>query len=266
MYTFVAVLFFGFRGSDGDQSYLCRLYVRSGGLLLSVDAALDEYGEVQEQECRDLLAILRGMGIASADRVYQPGDAIYNEGEYGDALYVLISGVVKLFRPYSGSKEATLRLLKSWDIFGHLAFAGEAKQRAYAEAVTECKVTKVPKIFIERAIRREPRAALKMMTLLELRLVQYEELVRCLLPRETEVRLANLLPILARKFGERGDDGRSVTIDLRLTHQDLAAMVASTRESVTKVLNEMRNRGIVEIEGGRITLKDYATLERISRV
>ena len=233
---------------------------------MSVDAALDEYGEVQEQECRDLLTILRGMGIASADRVYQPGDAIYNEGEYGDALYVLISGVVKLFRPYSGSKEATLRLLKSWDIFGHLAFAGEAKQRAYAEAVTECKVTKVPKIFIERAIRREPRAALKMMTLLELRLVQYEELVRCLLPRETEVRLANLLPILARKFGERGDDGRSVTIDLRLTHQDLAAMVASTRESVTKVLNEMRNRGIVEIEGGRITLKDYATLERISRV
>ena len=233
---------------------------------MSVDAALDEYGEVQEQECRDLLAILRGMGIASADRVYQPGDAIYNEGEYGDALYVLISGVVKLFRPYSGSKEATLRLLKSWDIFGHLAFAGEAKQRAYAEAVTECKVTKVPKIFIERAIRREPRAALKLMTLLELRLVQYEELVKCLLPRETEVRLANLLPILARKFGERGDDGRSVTIDLRLTHQDLAAMVASTRESVTKVLNEMRNRGIVEIEGGRITLKDYATLERISRV
>jgi CRP/FNR family transcriptional regulator, global nitrogen regulator len=234
---------------------------------LSVDAALDEYGEVQEQECRDLLAILRSMGIASADRVYQPGDAIYNEGEYGDALYVLISGVVKLFRPYSGSKEATLRLLKSWDIFGHLAFAGEAKQRAYAEAVTGCKVTKVPKIFMERAIRREPRAALKMMTLLELRLVQYEELVRCLLPRETEVRLANLLPILARKFGERkGDDGRSVTIDLRLTHQDLAAMVASTRESVTKVLNEMRNRGIIEVEGGHITLKDYAALERISRV
>jgi CRP/FNR family transcriptional regulator len=119
---------------------------------------------------------------------------------------------------------------------------------------------------MERAIRREPRAALKMMTLLELRLVQYEELVRCLLPRETEVRLANLLPILARKFGERRDDDRSVTIDLRLTHQDLAAMVASTRESVTKVLNEMRNRGIIEIEGGHITLKDYAALERISRV
>jgi CRP/FNR family transcriptional regulator len=233
---------------------------------VAVETGIGEFGEVQEQECRELLEILRGLGIASADRIYQPGDAIYSEGEYGDALYVLISGVVKLFRPYSGSKEATLRLLKSWDIFGHLAFVGEARQRAYAEAVTECKVTKVPKIFVERAIRREPRAALKMMTLLELRLVQYEELVKCLLPRETEVRLANLLPLLARKFGERYEDSRSVTIDLRLTHQDLAAMVASTRESVTKVLNDMRSRGIVKIEGGRITLKDHAALERLSRV
>jgi CRP/FNR family transcriptional regulator len=222
----------------------------------------DAWGEVQEQECRELLVILRDIGVASADRVYQPGDVIYSEGEYGDALYVLISGVVKLFRPYSGSKEATLRLLKAWDIFGHLAFAGEATQRAYAEAVTECKVTKVPKIFIERAVRREPRAALKMITLLELRLVQYEELVKCLLPRETEVRLANLLPILARKFGERSEDGCFVTIDLRLTHQDLA----STRESVTKVLNEMRNRAVIEVEGGRITLKDYGALTKLSRV
>ncbi len=236
------------------------------GALVAAETGIGEFREVQEQECRELLEILRGMGIASADRIYQPGDAIYSEGEYGDALYVLISGVVKLFRPYSGSKEATLRLLKPWDIFGHLAFVGEARQRAYAEAVTECKVTKVPKIFMERAIRREPRAALKMMTLLELRLVQYEELVKCLLPRETEVRLANLLPVLARKFGERYDDGRWVTIDLRLTHQDLAAMVASTRESVTKVLNDMRNRGVVGIEGGRITLKDHAALERLSRV
>src|ERR687896_2608814 len=226
---------------------------------MDVGPALPEYTELQEQECRQLLQLLREMGIATADRTYEPGDAVYREGEYGDALYVLTSGVLKLFRPYSGSKEATLRLLKTWDIFGHLAFAGEARQRAYAEAVTQCRVKKVPKVFVERAIRQEPRVAFKMMTLLELRLVQYEELVKCLLPRETEVRLANLLPILAQKFGERDEDG-FVAIDLRLTHQDLAAMVASTRESVTKVLNEMRNHGVVEIEGGRITLKDYAAL------
>src|SRR5918998_5351018 len=200
---------------------------------MDVDPSLPEYTELQERECRQLLQLLRDMGIATADR------------------------------PYSGSKEATLRLLRPWDIFGHLAFEGEARQRAYVEAVTECRVTKVPKVFVERAVRQEPRAAFKLMTLLELRLVQYEELVQCLLPRETEVRLANLLPLLAQKFGESKEG--FVAINLRLTHQDLAAMVASTRESVTKVLNEMRARGIIEVDSGRITLKDTSTLARLSR-
>jgi len=229
---------------------------------VEMDPSIPEYTRLQEEECRSLLRLLEEMGIATADRTYGPGDAVYREGEYGDALYVLVSGVMKLFRPYSGSKEATLRLLRSWDIFGHLAFAGEARQRAYAEAVTDCVVTKVPKIFVERAVRQEPRVAFKIMTLLELRLVQYEELVKCLLPRETEVRLANLLPLLAQKFGDRRDG--VVTIDLRLTHQDLAAMVASTRESVTKVLNEMRGRDLIEVEAGRITLKDWRALAALS--
>ena len=229
---------------------------------MEIDPSIPEYTRLQEEECRSLLRLLEEMGIATANRNYAPGDAVYREGEYGDALYVLVSGVMKLFRPYSGSKEATLRLLRSWDIFGHLAFAGEARQRAYAEAVTDCVVTKVPKIFVERAVRQEPRVAFKIMTLLELRLVQYEELVKCLLPRETEVRLANLLPLLAQKFGDRRDG--VVTIDLRLTHQDLAAMVASTRESVTKVLNEMRGRELIEVEAGRITLKDWRALAALS--
>jgi CRP/FNR family transcriptional regulator, global nitrogen regulator len=229
---------------------------------VEIDPSIPEYTRLQEEECRSLLRLLEEMGIATADRTYAPGDAVYRQGEYGDALYVLVSGVMKLFRPYSGSKEATLRLLTSWDIFGHLAFAGEARQRAYAEAVTDCVVTKVPKIFVERAVRQEPRVAFKIMTLLELRLVQYEELVKCLLPRETEVRLANLLPLLAQKFGDRRDG--VVTIDLRLTHQDLAAMVASTRESVTKVLNEMRGRDLIEVEAGRITLKDWRALAALS--
>ena len=166
---------------------------------MAVDVSLTEY-EAAGAGVPVALAAARRDGHRHGRQGLRTGDAIYNEGEYGDALYVLTSCV--LFRPYSGSKEATLRLLKPWDIFGHLAFAGETRQRAYAEAVTECRVTKVPKIFVERAVRQEPQAAFKLMTLLELRLVQYEELVKCLLPRETEVRLANLLPLLAQKFGQ----------------------------------------------------------------
>lgn len=231
--------------------------------VLDIEPSPHEYTRLQEQECKELLRLFDELGIATAERVYAPGDAIYREGEYGDGLYILTSGVLKLFRTYSGTKEATLRLLNHWDVFGHLAFEGETKQRAYAEAVTECRVTKAPKVFVERAIRRDARVALTIMTLFELRLVQYEELVKCLLPRETEVRMANLLPLLAQKFGKAEEDG-AVAIDLRLTHQDLAAMVASTRESVTKVLNDFRSRDLIVVQSGRVTLKDEAGLEEIS--
>src|SRR5829696_1528292 len=77
------------------------------GMHVAVDVSLTEYTKLQEQECRSLLQLLDEMGIATADRVYGPGDAIYNEGEYGDALYVLTSGVLKLFNSFSTPEVST---------------------------------------------------------------------------------------------------------------------------------------------------------------
>jgi len=57
---------------------------------MDVDPSLPEYTELQEQECRLLLQLLRDLGIPTADRTYAPGDAVYREGEYGDAIYVQI--------------------------------------------------------------------------------------------------------------------------------------------------------------------------------
>jgi CRP/FNR family transcriptional regulator len=203
------------------------------------------------------------MGIATAERTYGPGDAVYREGEYGDALYVLTSGVLKLFRPTPAAKRRRLRLLKTWDIFGHLAFAGEARQRAYAEAVTQCRVKKVPKVFVERAIRQEPRVAFKMMTLLELRLVQYEELVKCLLPRETEVRLANLLPILAKEV--RREPGRA-RHDRPAPHPPGSRSDGRLHPEVGHEGSERdAQSGPHRSESGRITLKDTRVLTELSR-
>ncbi|MEJ7872926.1 MAG: helix-turn-helix domain-containing protein, partial [Rubrobacteraceae bacterium] len=103
----------------------------------------------------------------------------------------------------------------------------------------------------------------EMATLLEARLVEYEELLGRLLSRRTEVRLAKLLPILGRKFGET--TGVGVAIGLQLTRSDLAVMVASTRESVTAAVVGLRKKGILEMEGGRIVLLDPERLAEIGR-
>jgi CRP-like cAMP-binding protein len=156
---------------------------------------------VPKEECSRLLAALRETGMPLTRRRYDCGDTIYHESAEGRALYVLIEGVVKIFVSYPGyaaSKNGTLLLLQPCEVFGHPVFAGRRSRRVSAEAVTGCEVVKVPRTFVERAIRRRPEVALEMATLLDLMLAAYEELVGCLLPRKVEVRLAKMLLNLAR--------------------------------------------------------------------
>lgn len=221
----------------------------------------------KEKGCRRLLAALREVGTPLTHRGYGRGDNIYRGVEEGGALYVLTEGVARLFVSYpgyAGSKNGTFLLLEPQEVFGYLVFAGGGLRRTSAEAVTDCEVVKVPKVFVERAIRRWPEVALEMATLLDLRLAEYEELVGCLLPRKVEVRLAKALLILARKFGEVAE-GDGVAIKLRLTRSDLAAMTASTRESISTAVTGLREGGVITIKSGRIVLLNPERLAGIGR-
>jgi CRP-like cAMP-binding protein len=107
-------------------------------------------------------------------------------------------------------------------------------------------------VFLERILRRCPEAALKLATLPDLELARYEEWVGCLLPRKVEARLANLLPLLALRFGTKAGGGRMILP--RLTHEELAWMVCATRESVTAALGDLRRRGMIDTKKGRILI------------
>ncbi len=221
-----------------------------------------EYSALRKGECRRLLEALRGMGVATVDRSYARGSLSYREDEDGYGFF-LTEGVVKLLISYSGSR-CFARLLGPWNIFGPLVSAGEPMRWACAEAFTDCKIVKVSRVSLEQAIRSHPDVALKLITLQELRLIRYQELVECLLPRRTEVRLASLFSILVQEFGGRHDTGR-LTIELPLTHQVLAEMVAATRESVVMTVKGLRRRKVIEVERARVTILDPEELAKIGR-
>ncbi len=219
----------------------------------------------ESEEGERLLAVLEESGTPLLSLVYGCGDDIYDGADAGRALYVLTAGVVKLFVSYAGyvgSKDATFLLLGPGDAFGYPVFTAGCSGRVSAEAFTDCEAVKIPGAFLERTVHRWPEVALDVAALLERRLVEYEELVGCLLPRQTEVRLARVVPILARKFGERTGEG-SVAIGLRLTRTDLAQMTAATRESVTAAVIRLRREGILAMEAGRIVLLDPERLAEI---
>lgn len=219
----------------------------------------------REDECRRLLGALSEMRLMVDSRCYEQGEEIYHRNTEERTLYVLTAGKARVsgfYRSHGKSKEATIRLLGPWEVFGTPVFTEDRLGWTSAEAVTECEVVKVPGLFLDRALRGRPELAAELLKIYESMLVEYEELVACFLPRSTEVRLARLLRILLRKFEESTDDGR-LELGVRLSQLSPAKMVASTRESVSTAVFALRDRGVIEMTQGRIVVLDPKRLAAI---
>jgi CRP/FNR family transcriptional regulator len=215
-------------------------------------------------EARELLLLLEEAGFAIARGTYAPGEAMGGE-ERRAALYVLTSGTALLARERSAGREATLGLLKEWDVFGALWFSEDPTRCIRARAVTSCEVAKLPRPVLEAALRQDPQVALKLLSLQDAQLTRYEEFVARISPRSTLVRLSWLLLSLSESFPEgRPVVSRAVTIGLRFTHEDLAAMTVVSREAVSLAMGQLRRQGAVEANKGAITVVDRQKLRKIS--
>ncbi len=197
-------------------------------------------------------------GLRAVERRFGPKDMIFTPGDPDDQLYFVLSGTVRLYKIYGDYKEATTALLKDGGIFGKLNLVEGRWQDVFAEAVTDARVASIQKASIERAMRSRPDFALRLFSSLSERLRQSDEVIESLLHREVSTRLATLLINLSERFGEKNGDG--VALDVRLTHQDLANMIASTREAVSKVMSEFQRDGIIETRSRKITILNRQSL------
>ena len=197
-------------------------------------------------------------GLRVVERRFGPKDIIFAPGDPDDQLYFLLSGTVRLYKIYGDYKEATTALLKDGGVFGRLSLVEGRWQDVFAEAVTESRVAGIQKASLERVVKSDPEFALRLFSSLSERLRQSDEVIESLLHREVSTRLATLLTNLSDRFGE--EDG--TIIGVRLTHQDLANMIASTREAVSKVMSEFQREGVIEIRNRRIAILDRGDLSK----
>jgi len=217
-------------------------------------------------------------GVRVLERHFKAKETIFSPGDPDEQLYFLLKGTVRLYKLYGDYKEATTALLKDGGVFGKLSLVEGRWQDVFAEAVTDVRVAGVRKASLTEVIRRRPEFAIKLFSSFSERLRQSDEVIESLLEREVSRRLATLLLNLAERFGEEAEEedssrgreevlggGSSMVVDVRLTHQELASMVASTREAVSKVMSAFQREGFIEIENRRIVLVNKEALaERAS--
>ena len=199
-------------------------------------------------------------GLRVVERRFAPKDTVFTPGDPDDQLYFLLSGAVRLYKIYGDYKEATTALLKDSGVFGKLNLVEGRWQDVFAEAMTEARVASIQKASLERVIKSNPEFALRLFSSLSERLRQSDEVIESLLRREVSNRLATLLLNLGERFGEENNAG--MLIDVRLTHQDLANMIASTREAVSKVMSELQRDGVIETRNRRVAILDPGALSK----
>lgn len=220
----------------------------------------DNTGESRSESRDDMFGLedIEKAGLRTVECKFRPKDTIFVPGDPDDQLYFLISGVVRTYKIYGTCKEATTALVQSGDIFGNLDFVEGLRQSVFAEALTEARVASVQKTSISQVMRRHPEFALKLLSSFFERFRESEEIIESLLSREVSMRLATLLLNLADKFGIISE--RGVVLDIRLRHQDLASMIFSTREAVSKAMSDFQRDGYIETKRRKITLTDQAAL------
>ena len=192
------------------------------------------------------------VGVRVAERRFCARDLIFAPGDPDEQLYFLLEGTLRLYTIYGQYKEATIALLKDGGIFGDLSLDQEGWQNVFAEAVTDVRVAVVRKSVLANVIKRQPEFIIKLVYSISERLRQSDEVIESLLDREVSARLTTLLLNLGDRFGEV--DGSVMVLNVRLTHQDLANMIFSTREAVSKVMSEFQRDGLIEVRNRKIAI------------
>ena len=196
------------------------------------------------------------------DRHLEKGQIFYTPQEKNEWLFMLKKGRVRIYRLSPDGHELTLTVVSAGAVFGEMSLTAQRLENAYAEAQEPVVVCAMQREDLERLIREKPQVGLKIMQTLSERLSQAEDLVEDLALKEVPARLASLILRLVENEGVINAEGPK--IPTRYTHRQLAAMIGSKRETVTKAFALLQQAGVVELQRRRIQVLDTDALEKIA--
>ena len=203
---------------------------------------------------------LEGLARAAVASRYGQREELPEPREGDEKLFVLKEGRVQLYMALPNAGETTLSVVEAGSVFGQVTLLGQRPEKVRARALVPSLVCAIRTEKVERLIERNPRVALAMIRMLSDRLQLAEVRLAELAYKKGSARLAKLLLRLGASEGLVSREG--VRIDTPYTHQQLASMIGTNREAVSRAMAELRKKGAIKVPGGRIILRDREALER----
>jgi len=205
---------------------------------------IDIFADLTDREVDTILDVMR-------ERTIPRGTIVFHQHDSGGGLYLILAGSVKITRSGRDGREVTVAVLSEGNFFGEMSLLDGQPRSASATALQSARLLVLDREHFQRYVLAQPRIVAKLMRELSKRLRAADQAIENLALGSVRDRLTHLLGHLGRRLPLK--EGRGV-IERSTTHQELAEMVGSSRETVTRTLAAMEGDELIKFDRRRIVL------------
>ncbi len=190
---------------------------------------------------------------------YQKDEFIYFPEEQATHIYMIVSGRVRIGHYQDDGKETVTAILSIGEIFGELALAGEDKRKDFAQAMESTTICPLSITELEELMKDNKELSFKILKLIGLRLMKLERKLELLVFKDARTRIIEFLKDAAAWKGKKV--GFETMIPTRLTHKDIASLTGTSRQTVTTILNELKEKNLINFDRKKILIRDLESLK-----
>ncbi|KAA9026087.1 Crp/Fnr family transcriptional regulator [Niallia endozanthoxylica] len=196
----------------------------------------------------------------SISREWNKGSHVFLQDEPLENVYFIYDGKVKIYKTDVNGKEQIVSILKKGDMFPHVGFFRKGGYPAFSEVLENATLVVVPITQFERVLIDNPELCIKVFKVLGEKIVDLQERLESQILNNTYQQIIKLLLRLGKEHGQQLDDGRTL-LKGEFTNRDLANMIGTTRETVSRTLTKLKKDKLIETDSDSALLFDAELLD-----
>lgn len=203
---------------------------------------------------------MKTQGTDQDNNTYQKDQFIYLENEPSDQVYMIAQGRIKIGSYSETGKEITKTILSKGEIFGEMALTGEELRQDFAQSAENDTIVCPMNISEMQSLMLDNRnLSLKIFKLMGFRLRKLERRLESLVFKDARTRIVEFIREMGEERGKKV--GFETLIKNYLTHQDIANLTGTSRQTVTTIMNELRDQNLINFDRRRILIRDMSKLK-----
>ena len=192
-------------------------------------------------------------------KTFKKGEYLYIPNEHSDKIFFINKGSVKVGSNNEDGKEITKAILHEGEVFGELSIIGEERRRDFAQCLEDTEVCIMSTAELKGLVKDHGPINMFFLKIMGSRILDMERRLESLVFKDSRSRIVEFLLNLVERKGERV--GYEMVVRKFMTHQQIASLTATSRQTVTTVLNDLRNKNILTFDRRRLLVREMDQLK-----